>query len=335
MPIGDEILVTKRAENSVRFDYPDTFPDGYYDLAKELNEDLYDPSFSATINVIAGGVGITETAIVMASLLLKDENFADVKKVNFLWSNAYESYESWAYTQAKTNDLVRTMMKEQGKFGALLDVSSALTKEGSKVGEPVPEADYSRRIDVSMMKDVFGIEPKTLPESCNGCLGCLAPVEVVGKEVMSCKADISEADCIDEATWCTSNPAYEAPGPEVKWLVVGSQTFVGIMANTYIKGAFGFDFTMKLFGNQPDATAGVFGIDGANCVYQMVDKDTVGTMPKRRPSPLASRETPYVLETESPVCGKENECGGCLNVYNCKQAGCVWSTEDGGSCSKK
>lgn len=91
---------------------------------------------------------------------------------------------------------------------------------------------------------------------------------------------------------------------------------------------------MNVFGNQPDQTAGVFGIDGSNCVYQMVDMNTVGTVPKRRPSPLASRETPYVLETESPVCGSKSQCGGCLNVYNCKQAGCEWY-EEGGYCSRE
>ena len=63
---------------------------------------------------------MTETAIVMLSELLKDpsKKFATIEKVNFLWSQSYFSEISWAYTQKKTNDLVRAMMKSQGLQGA-------------------------------------------------------------------------------------------------------------------------------------------------------------------------------------------------------------------------
>ena len=306
-PVGSDVLMTKRMDNS-KLIY-DPYPGGFYYLAKELHEDLYNPDFTATINIIAGGIGITETAIVMLSELLKDpsKEFARIEKINFLWSTSYFSEIEWAYTQKKTNDLVRAVSKKQGSFGAQLKVGFVVSTEPDLPGAYVPAADYTGRANEDTLADFFNLE---------------------------------------------KYPA-TPPGPETKWLIVGSQCFVGAFANGYVHDIFGFDMYMNLYGsntctfggqgqcddfstdpgNKPPDNACRFGITGQNCIYQFVSDDTVGTdfAASQRPSPLMKREKPYVLEAECPTCDASN-CGGCIDKPNCVQAGCTWTpgTIEGG-----
>jgi hypothetical protein len=130
------------------------YPKGYYDLSRELNPvAALGGTADYTLNVIVAGTGLTAAAVVSLTELLEDPGYANVTKVNILWAVSYYSYVEWVYTQNKTNDLVRTFFKQQGKYGARFNQSVIISRE------TVAEASYEGYIDKDVISAAFGLQP--------------------------------------------------------------------------------------------------------------------------------------------------------------------------------
>jgi len=147
LPLGEDVLFTERPEQSLYVG--DDCKVGYF--ANNINVKRGPLDGPYTINFIGQGIAPTEINVVALSELKSPQT----KKVTILLADSYWSNVEWGWTKTPSNDLVRELFQQQGKYGAKLEFKYAISREDR------PESTLGQgRIDIDRIKKAFNVTEK-------------------------------------------------------------------------------------------------------------------------------------------------------------------------------
>jgi len=144
LPLGEDVLFTERPEHTLKVG--EDYKVGYY--ANNMNVERGPEDGPYTINLIGQGIAPTEINVVALSELKSPQT----EKVTILLANSYWSNVEWGWTKTSSNDLVRELFQQQGKYGARLELKYAISREDR------PESTLGQgRIDIDKIQQAFNV----------------------------------------------------------------------------------------------------------------------------------------------------------------------------------
>mmetsp|Transcript_11514 Transcript_11514/g.13118 ORF Transcript_11514/g.13118 Transcript_11514/m.13118 type:complete len:445 (+) Transcript_11514:214-1548(+) len=147
LPLGEDVLFTERPEHTLKVG--EDYQVGYY--ANNMNVERGPEDGPYTINLIGQGIAPTEINVVALSELKSPQT----EKVTILLANSYWSNVEWGWTKTSSNDLVRELFQQQGKYGARLELKYAISREDR------PESTLAQeRIDIDTIQQAFNVTKK-------------------------------------------------------------------------------------------------------------------------------------------------------------------------------